>query len=188
MNKRIAARALCFLLPLLTASTVCSAEQLAPLPELVTNPRIEGFKSARVLLFYSGEKLLRKYPVGLGFDPVIDKTQQGDGATPEGEYRVCVKNPQSKFLLSLGINYPNQSDAERGLRSGLISQAEYDSIVEAHEKGRRPPWNTLLGGEIFIHGRGSGSDWTLGCIALDDPDMRELYRAVVIGTPVVIHP
>ena len=43
-----------------------------------------------------------------------------------------------------------------------------------------------LGGEIFIHGRGSGSDWTWGCIALDDPEMKELFDAIPVGTPVVI--
>ena len=51
-----------------------------------------------------------------------------------------------------------------------------------------PPWDTPLGGEIFIHGGGSGSDWTWGCVALDDDDVRELYRAVRVGTPVTIEP
>jgi len=35
---------------------------------------------------------------------------------------------------------------------------------------------------------GSGRDWTQGCIALDDDDIRELYPAVPIGTPVKIVP
>ncbi len=60
--------------------------------------------------------------------------------------------------------------------------------MAAIDNGRCPPWNTRLGGEIFIHGRGSGSDWTLGCVALDDADMKELYDAVSLGTPVIIHP
>ena len=48
---------------------------------------------------------------------------------------------------------------------------EHKAIVEAHRKGTTPPWNTKLGGEVFVHGRGSKSDWTLGCIALDDSDI-----------------
>jgi lipoprotein-anchoring transpeptidase ErfK/SrfK len=50
------------------------------------------------------------------------------------------------------------------------------------------PWNTALGGEIFIHGHGSGSDWTWGCVALDDADIQELYSLIPVGTPVRIHP
>jgi lipoprotein-anchoring transpeptidase ErfK/SrfK len=39
---------------------------------------------------------------------------------------------------------------------------------------------------LFIHGNGSQSDWTWGCVALDDKDIRELFDAVPIGTPVTI--
>jgi lipoprotein-anchoring transpeptidase ErfK/SrfK len=51
-----------------------------------------------------------------------------------------------------------------------------------------PPWDTRLGGEIFIHGHGASRDWTRGCIALDNEDMRELYGLVDVGTPVTILP
>jgi lipoprotein-anchoring transpeptidase ErfK/SrfK len=51
-----------------------------------------------------------------------------------------------------------------------------------------PPQNTLLGGDIYIHGRGAGSDWTWGCVALEDGDVRELFNAVTVGTPVLIEP
>jgi L,D-peptidoglycan transpeptidase YkuD (ErfK/YbiS/YcfS/YnhG family) len=51
-----------------------------------------------------------------------------------------------------------------------------------------PPQTTRLGGEIYIHGRGSRSDWTLGCIALDDDAMKELYDAIPVGTVVRIEP
>ena len=44
------------------------------------------------------------------------------------------------------------------------------------------------GGEIFIHGNGSKTDWTLGCIALEDEDVRELYHLAPVGTPVSIRP
>jgi lipoprotein-anchoring transpeptidase ErfK/SrfK len=49
-----------------------------------------------------------------------------------------------------------------------------------------PLQNTRLGGELFIHGNGSQSDWTWGCVALDDKDIRELFDSVPVGTPVTI--
>ena len=165
-----------------------SLESRAPIDSPVNNARIEIDKSDRELLLYSGDEMLRRFPVGLGFNPVDDKVREGDGATPEGEFIVVVKNPQSQFYLSLGINYPNREDAERGLADGLISAEEHRRIVAADSKGTRPPWNTALGGEIFIHGRGSSSDWTLGCVALDDSNMKELFAAVAPGTPVIIRP
>ena len=164
----------------------------APRGERIGRPledaRIEVSKARRQLRLYSGGALLRSYRIGLGFSPLGHKSREGDGATPEGEYFVCVKNPRSRFYLSLGINYPNAADAERGLNAGLLSRAQTDRILEAARRRRPPPWNTALGGEIFIHGRGAGSDWTRGCIALDDRDMKELYSAAQIGTPVLIEP
>jgi murein L,D-transpeptidase YafK len=152
------------------------------------HPRIIVRKSKRQLELYSGDKLLRAYRVGLGFSPIGDKRAQGDGRTPEGEFYVYVKNPRSKFYLSLGLSYPGREDAERGLRESLITRSQHDSIVRALKQKRMPLQNTRLGGEIYIHGNGSGSDWTLGCVALDDADMKELYEAVEVGAAVLIEP
>ncbi len=152
----------------------------------LADARIVIVKSERVLRLYSGDRLVREYPVGLGFNPVPKKTREGDGATPEGEYAVCVKNPRSSYFLSLGLTYPNAEDAKAALASGRISRQQYRAILDAGRRGVCPPWNTALGGEIYIHGSGSGADWTLGCVALDNDDMKELYHAVRIGTPVVI--
>lgn len=159
-----------------------------PLKLPLVDPRIAVTKSKRQLALYSGEKLVRLYNVGLGFSPKDDKARQGDGCTPEGSFYVCVKNPQSSFYLSLGLSYPNKEHAERGLRDRVITRAQYNEIISAIERGERPPWNTPLGGEIFIHGHGSQSDWTWGCVALDNDDMKELYDAVPKGTKVVIEP
>ncbi|HLA09634.1 MAG TPA: L,D-transpeptidase [Pyrinomonadaceae bacterium] len=41
---------------------------------------------------------------------------------------------------------------------------------------------------LYIHGNGAQSDWTLGCVALENGDIRELYDAVDVGTPVIIKP
>ena len=132
--------------------------------------------------------MVRFYRVGLGTDPVEDKVRQGDRPTPEGELYVCVKNSKSTYYLSLGLSYPNQEDAERGLRDGLINRNTYDQIINAIRNRRTPPQNTALGGEIYIHGHGSNDDWTWGCVALDNADVKELFEAVPIGTSVLIKP
>ena len=84
------------------------------------------------------------------------------------------------------MSYPNASHAERGLRDGLINRAQYDSITRALNARTGPPQNTKLGGDIYIHGNGASSDWTWGCVALENDDVRELFNAVPVGTPVRI--
>lgn len=159
-----------------------------PINSRLNNLKVVVWKSERRLELYSDGEIVRTYPVGLGFSPEGDKERQGDGKTPEGEFYVCVKNPNSRFYLSLGISYPNIEDADRGLNDGLINEDEHQSISYAIQHKRKPPWNTALGGEICIHGHGSGSDWTLGCVALDNEHIRELYDSIPVGTPVVINP
>jgi murein L,D-transpeptidase YafK len=157
-----------------------------PLALPLLNPSIIVTKSKRILRLYSGGKLVREYRAGLGSSPVEDKVKAGDRRTPEGEFYICRKNAQSKFYLSLEISYPNKRHADRGLRDGLISRSQYNQIVNALEQRRVPLQNTHLGGEIFIHGNGSSSDWTWGCVAIEDKDIRELFDAIPVGTPVTI--
>lgn len=173
---------------MLAALCSFSSSAHARTPEPFVNARIEVFKAKRELLVYSGTALQRTYRIGLGQDPVSAKQRQGDRATPEGSYFISHKNPRSQFFLSLGVSYPGADDAARGLREGIITKAQYDSIVRANREHRPPPANTGLGGDVFVHGRGSASDWTWGCIALDDADMQELYDSIAVGTAITIHP
>lgn len=157
-----------------------------PLKLPLVQPRIVVEKGARRLTLYSNGERVRVFQVALGFEPSGDKVKQGDGRTPEGEFYVCMKNDKSKFYLSLGLSYPNAEDADRGLRDGLITRAQHKQIVDAVERGAKPPWNTALGGEIFIHGGGATSDWTWGCVALANEHVKELFDAVPLGTHVSI--
>ncbi len=152
------------------------------------DPRIVVYKRERRLELYSDSKLVRIYRVGLGFNPVADKKKEGDGATPEGEFYVFIKNPKSAYYLSLGISYPNIEDAERGLHDRLITRAQYNRIVRAIKQRAGPPQYTPLGGLIYIHGNGAQSDWTWGCVALENEHIKELYDSVAGGTPVTIKP
>lgn len=133
--------------------------------------RIEIDKSARSMELFHGERRLRRYRVSLGFDPEGHKVREGDGRTPEGTYFVNRRNPDSQFYLSLGISYPNEND-----------------VRKAAELGVDP------GGDIFIHGqpksaaRRKTGDWTAGCIAVSNREMRAIYEMVDVGTPVHIFP
>lgn len=158
-----------------------------PLPKL-EKARIVITKKERSLKVFDGEKLIKTYKIGLGYAPEGDKETEGDGKTPEGDFYIFTKNANSKFYLSLGISYPSVDDAKRGLEQNLISKAEHDRIIEAIKNQRTPPQNTKLGGEIYIHGNGAANDWTLGCVALADTDMKELFDRIPVKTKVSIEP
>ena len=163
-----------------------TVDQQSPIKLPLKNPRIVITKGERRLELFSGSTVVRRYKIGLGLSPVEDKVRQGDRRTPEGEFYVFTKNHKSAFYLSLGLSYPNIEDAERGLRDKLISQRQHDVIVRAIKRKATPPQNTALGGDIYIHGNGASSDWTWGCVALENADMKELFDAVTVGTPVTI--
>lgn len=162
--------------------------QRPPLTVPLNQPKIIVKKGERKLFLYSAGKLVRTYRVGLGLSPVGDKVREGDRRTPEGDFYVFTKNDKSAFYLSLGLSYPNAAHARRGLRDHLITKAQYDEILKALKEKKAPPQNTALGGQIYIHGNGSNRDWTWGCVALDDRDIRELFNVVTVGTPVTIRP
>ena len=126
-------------------------------------------------------------PVGLGFSPSGGKEREGDGKTPEGEYFICLKRETGKYGMALGISYPNEKDAGKAFAQGLISNDELAAIGSAFREGRRPPWGTKMGGEIYLHG-GGACDWTAGCIALSDADMKNLFPLLEERDEVIILP
>jgi hypothetical protein len=155
---------------------------------LITNPKIYIFKELRRLWLIQDKTLVRDYHIGLGFNPKGDKYYRGDGRTPEGEFFICSKNASSQYYKSLGINYPSEHNAESALSFGTITYAEFCSIKQANDAMKLPPSGTALGGEVMIHGGGATTDWTMGCIALQNSAMDELFDLVGIGTPVYIMP
>jgi len=126
-------------------------------------------KSDRQLYLMRGGAVWKSYPVGLGFAPEGHKRQEGDGRTPEGDYVLDWRNPDSSFHLSIHISYPDADDIESARRRGVSP-----------------------GGAIFIHGHHlrfrQKRDWTLGCIAVTDAAMDEIWRLVPDGTPITIRP
>lgn len=154
----------------------------------IKKPALYIYKEKRKLYVLDDDVLVRDYPIGLGQHPEGDKAKQGDGRTPEGTFFVCVRNGSSRFGKSLGLSYPGLKHAQKALFAGLIDSSEYRRIRVAQQHERIPPWSTGLGGEIFIHGGGAHMDWTDGCIALYDSDMKELFKLAKIGTPITVRP
>ena len=106
---------------------------------------IVAYKAERQLEIYAKKKnetiyqLIALYDVCSSSGGLGPKRKQGDGQVPEGFYTIDRFNPTSNFYLSLGINYPNQSDRKKSNASNL-------------------------GGDIFIH----GSCVTIGCLPMTD--------------------
>jgi murein L,D-transpeptidase YafK len=158
----------------------------ALVPLNATQYQVIVYKTDYTLELYQDGKLIKIYPIALGFNPIDDKQVRGDGCTPEGEFYICLKDPNSIFYKSFLISYPNLEDAERGLAAGLITQAQYRRIKYAVQNKQIPPQDTKLGSDILIHGGGIGYNWTLGCVALKNEDILELFNLLPLGTTVII--
>lgn len=151
------------------------------------NVSLKIFKSRKVLELYGDKKIIGRFKIGLGQQKSGPKEKEGDSKTPEGNYYVCYINTNSKYKYFFGISYPNVDDAERGLKKNMIGKVTYNEIKSAIDDRRMPPWHTALGGEIGIHGGGTKTDWTYGCIAMDNDDIAILNQYVKVGSSVYIY-
>lgn len=162
--------------------------------ESVSNVWLRVSKKRQMLFAYEGTELAMRISVDLGLNAIMDKVRRGGTLepdhwrTPEGHFHIVAKNPNSKYYKALVLNYPSAEDAERGIRSGLITEGEYDAIIKADATLEMPPMGTLLGGYIEIHGNGTGGsvNWTQGCIAVTDRMIDRLWEMVHVGTPVLV--
>jgi L,D-peptidoglycan transpeptidase YkuD (ErfK/YbiS/YcfS/YnhG family) len=145
-------------------------------------------KSTRNLALCNKGVLVANFRTGLGTHPVGDKEKEGDGKTPEGVFYVASQNPMSTYYKSFLFSYPDSADATRGMASGLISASDQMSIDEAQMSCGVPPQATGLGGLIEIHGDGSSSDWTVGCVALDNANIDKLWSVLTVGDSIVVYP
>ena len=131
-------------------------------------------KADRVLTLYrNGQKIL-SYPVRLGSNGIREKQYQGDGATPEGRYRISSKGwqEQTQFHRTLVLDYPNEDDRRR---------------YQLWRKTGQIPASRAIEGQIEIYGvENELMAQTLGCVMLDNPQMALLYDRVEKGTPVTI--
>jgi murein L,D-transpeptidase YafK len=151
------------------------------------NILIKIYKEKRILELYGDYELIGSFKIALGGEPIGDKEKEGDKKTPGGKYYICTRNDKSKYTLFLGLNYPNADDGKKGLQNGLIEELTFKEINTKIGNGKRPEWNTPLGGAIGIHGGGTISDWTAGCIALSDDDIKIIWEYTKMNTPVEIY-
>ncbi|MFO7692719.1 MAG: L,D-transpeptidase family protein [Vicinamibacterales bacterium] len=131
-------------------------------------------KEAHRLTLYRRGVALATYTVDLGFNWTADKLHEGDGATPEGRYRVVARLGRSASIYhkALLLDYPNAGD-----------RAEF---TRARRDGALPA-GARIGGLIEIHGGGGrDQDWTDGCVALANTDMDRVFELAGVGTPVTI--
>ena len=80
------------------------------IPDGTIVDRLVVFKARHRLHAYSGDRLIVTYSVSIGKNSVGGKQYEGDHKTPEGEYFINDKNPNSGYHKNLGISYPNEED------------------------------------------------------------------------------
>lgn len=116
-----------------------------------------------------------------------------DGTTPLGRFQIAWINADSPYHLFFGFDYPNWDQAFEAFSNGVIDESTLLRISHALGRGRLPPQDTALGGNIGIHGLGNGDlkvhqsfNWTEGCVAVSNEQIDQLAGWVTIGTFVVI--
>jgi hypothetical protein len=122
-----------------------------------------AFKDARVLDLYARNatadawRFVKRYPVLAASGQPGPKLREGDKQVPEGIYRAELLNPNSRFHLSIRVNYPNAYDRRMALKDGRSN----------------------LGGDIMIH----GGAVSIGCLAMGDAAAEDLFVLTALATP-----
>ncbi len=170
----------------LTVSIFCACAWLTlwtlasppPAPQPMSTQKADSvliLKKEHVMELLAGGKVIRTCKVALGRGGLEPKQREGDARTPEGHYIIDAREPASHYHKALHVSYPNAEDRKRAAKLGV------------------PP-----GGAIMIHGLPNGMDWvgsahrlydwTLGCIAVTDEEIDEIWDMVPLNTPVEIPP
>lgn len=109
---------------------------------------------------------IRTMPVLAASGTAGPKLREGDFQVPEGLYRITLLNANSRYHLSLRVNYPNREDRQRAAREGRSN----------------------LGGDIMIHGNAV----SIGCLAMGDEGAEDLFilaaRVGIERTTVLLSP
>lgn len=94
-------------------------------------------------------KFIHRYPVLAASGTSGPKLKQGDKQVPEGIYAISYLNPNSRYHVSMRVDYPNAFDRQMAAVDGR------------HD----------LGGDIMIHGKAA----SVGCLAVGDEAAEELF-------------
>lgn len=136
-------------------------------------------KSKYRLTVYSDKQPIKSYPVVFGGNPTGDKLKAGDSRTPEGIFRIKDVYPHENWSKFLWLDYPTKQSWRKHIK------AKQDGAIG---------WGDSVGSEVGIHGVPANSqnivknksNWTLGCVSLENQDVDELYQFVQKGTAVEI--
>ena len=159
----------------LAASAIPAIQGSAQASDFTVADKVLVEKGKRKLHLMKGGVAFRSFDIALGIRPVGDKEKEGDFKTPEGNYLLDARNPDSEYFLAIHVSYPDPTDR-----------------AEARSKGVDP------GGAIMIHGQPNDptrseayyrtQDWTNGCIAVSNSDMIDIWLMTAENTPIEIRP
>ncbi len=144
--------------------------------------KVKVYKSKRYLELLSNGQVMQRYPIRLGFEPTGHKLTEGDGKTPEGIYTLDWRNPNSQFYKSLHVSYPNQQDQAEAAMHGVKA----GSNIMIH--GSFPVRGKLIESGKPFYNYMPQQDWTLGCIAVTNAAMDDIWTRVKNGTLIEIVP
>jgi murein L,D-transpeptidase YafK len=150
-------------------------------------------KALTLQVLQGDRKILTFSDIAIGRYGVSLDRRRGDSKTPLGHFIIAWITDNTSFHRFFGFNYPSKEYAERAFKAGHLDKKTRGKIRQALATGRLPPQNTILGGNLGIHGIGKGDinvhkqyNWTNGCVALTNDQIDRLTAWLRVGTPVEI--
>ncbi|MCP4977992.1 MAG: L,D-transpeptidase family protein [Maribacter sp.] len=132
-------------------------------------------KKDRIMLLMNNGNEIARYKISIGGNPQGHKQQEGDQRTPEGKYVLDYKKSDSAFYKAIHISYPNKQDKANAKKLGVSP----GGFIMIHGQNNKLGWLSSIT-QLF--------DWTDGCIAVNNAEMDEIWKAVDAGTPIIINP
>jgi len=136
--------------------------------------------SRNILILKNGEHILRESVVSTGSGNILEEPggrRKWVFDTPRGEFQVQYKVRNPVWIK------PDWAFIEEG-------KAIPEDSADRVEEGVLGEYALGIGNGYFIHGtlykRMLGRNITHGCVRVDDEDLKFVYQAVTIGTPVYI--
>ncbi len=165
----------CLLAVLFLSFTTLASANASPTLSGKPVDKVLVLKAERKLQLMHRGEVLKSYRISLGKQPKGPKFREGDNRTPEGFYWIDWRKTSQNYNLSMHISYPNARDraaaTAKGLAPGGMIMVHGTPIDEEY-----PEW--------YFH----TLDWTNGCIAMKNSDMREVWGLVKDGTLIEIRP
>ena len=136
------------ILSILLTSLVCGGQDTI---------RIVIDTKALTLKVMQGEEETLSFPdIAIGRYGTGTERLRGDNTTPLGHFIIAWITDNTPFHRFFGFNYPNKEYAERAFRKGQLDKKTWEEIRQAFAAERLPPQDTVLGGNLGIHGIGEG--------------------------------